>query len=434
MKKFLAALTAFCLMTGLLAGCSSKNNNTKQKVTLTYMASQDWIRSGEQDLAKTFETQTGIHIDFQIVPSAQYMNMLSAKLSSGECTDIYGNNNDPYTLDSVYHVTKNAVDLSDQSWAKTEDSMVKWGTTVNKKLYGLTLFDVSAQWVVLYNKNIFAKYSLSVPKTFAEFEQVCQTLKSNGVTPVYEPCSDGWHQVLWFPELGGAIGDSETGLVDKLNTNKTTFANITAAKKALDQINDMVKKGYWGSNYMSDTVADTEKKMASGQYAMTINNFAEADNIAAASSSVKASDFGFFADPVLDNQYQDINPVGPTKFIWSNSKHIKEAKQYFDFLTQKSNLQALIDNSQDKFVMLPWPSIGLKSKFNDEANKYLSAYTKKETVLQTSVKYVNANWMDIGKDLDGMFVGSETSSQILSHLDSMRSQAAQAAKDSNWSK
>ena len=44
----------------------------KEKVTLTYMASQDWIMDAEQALGKKFEEQTGIHIDYQIIPSDQY--------------------------------------------------------------------------------------------------------------------------------------------------------------------------------------------------------------------------------------------------------------------------------------------------------------------------------------------------------------------------
>ena len=44
----------------------------KSDVTLTYMASQDWIMDAEQALGKKFEEQTGIHIDYQIIPSDQY--------------------------------------------------------------------------------------------------------------------------------------------------------------------------------------------------------------------------------------------------------------------------------------------------------------------------------------------------------------------------
>lgn len=436
MKKVIALLTAFCLAAGTSVGFSLNGRVTPkatQNVTITYMASQDWVRPGENALAKKFETQTGIHVDFQIVPSAQYTNMLSAKLASDEATDIYGNNQDPYTLNSVYHVTQNAVNLSGQAWAKKVDPLVKWGSTINGKMYGLTLSDVSAEWVVVYNKKIFTKYGLTIPKTFAQFETICQKLKSHSVTPVYECVSDGWHHVLWFPELGGAIGDSVPNLVNKLNSNKIKFANIPAAVTAMNQIQDMVKKGYWGNNYMSNTYADTAKNMANGKYAMTINNFALPASIATQYKNMKSSDYGFFPNPVLNNQYQDINPVGPTKFIWSGSKHISQAEQYFSFLTKKENLQSLIGNSLDQYMTLPFSSLGLKTKYTANANNYFNTYKKKATVLQTSVEYVNANWMDIGKDLSAMFVGAASSKQVLQHLDDMRAQGAKAAKDSAWS-
>src|SRR6188474_473944 len=37
--------------------------------TLTYIASQNWIKDTEMELAKKFEAETGVHVDFQIIPS-----------------------------------------------------------------------------------------------------------------------------------------------------------------------------------------------------------------------------------------------------------------------------------------------------------------------------------------------------------------------------
>ena len=62
---------------------------TKSNVTLEVMASQDWIKSSEQVLAGRFEEQTGIHLDFQIIPSAQYFNVLTTKLQSGQGIDLF---------------------------------------------------------------------------------------------------------------------------------------------------------------------------------------------------------------------------------------------------------------------------------------------------------------------------------------------------------
>ena len=54
------------------------------------MASQDWVYDAEMELGKQFEEETGIKVDYQIVPADQYYNMLMTKLNSGEGPDIFG--------------------------------------------------------------------------------------------------------------------------------------------------------------------------------------------------------------------------------------------------------------------------------------------------------------------------------------------------------
>ena len=62
-----------------------------EPVTITYIASQNWVLDTEMELAKQFEAETGIHVDFQIIPSDQYFNVLQTKLEAGgEGLDIFG--------------------------------------------------------------------------------------------------------------------------------------------------------------------------------------------------------------------------------------------------------------------------------------------------------------------------------------------------------
>jgi len=152
------------------------------KVTLTYQVDANWIKDGERALAKKFEEQTGIAIDFQIVPADQYFNVLKTKLNSGEATDIYGGQSGVTDLKLNYNVEKNAVDLSNEPWAKLLDPLVAAQATVNGKLYGLTYWDTLGYvWVVNYNKAIFQKYGLTPPKNYAEFKALCQKLLDNGI-------------------------------------------------------------------------------------------------------------------------------------------------------------------------------------------------------------------------------------------------------------
>src|SRR5215208_2209617 len=87
--------------------------------TITYIASQDWVRDAEQELAKKFETETGVHVDFQIIPSDQYFTVLETKLEAGgEGIDIFGGQSGKTDIKLQLNVEENAVALTDQEWVK----------------------------------------------------------------------------------------------------------------------------------------------------------------------------------------------------------------------------------------------------------------------------------------------------------------------------
>ena len=426
MKKYI--LIAFLVMT--IAALGSVAIQAQSNVTLTYLTSQGWVFDSEQALGQKFEEQTGIHIDYQIIPSDQYFSVLTTKLNSGEGPDIFGGQSGVSDLQVTYNVEKNAVDLSNEPWAKLEDSLVSAQSTVNGKIYGLTLWATTATtWVVNYNKTIFDKYGLSVPTTYAEFKTLCQTLLDNGVQPIYEPISDGWHHVLWFPELGPRYEQLTPGLAAELNANKATFAGNEAMLTDLQQLNEMYHAGFFGQNALSDVYSDSTKVLASGDAAMILANLTFPQQVESDYPDTKADTFGQFVMPLVDNQLLNINPAGPTKFIYSGSPHIDEAKQYLDFLTQTDNLQYLIDNTPS-MQTLPFP--GLQAKLLPNQQTFLDAHPDRGTVYQTAVTYVNPQWIDIGKDLTAMFTDAMQPEDVLVNIDKRRAQLAQAAHDPAW--
>jgi raffinose/stachyose/melibiose transport system substrate-binding protein len=426
MKK--RTLLGILMMT--IVGLSMIPAHAQDKVTLTYLTSQGWVFDAEQALGQKFEDQTGIHIDYQMIPGDQYFTVLKTKLNSGEGPDIFGGQSGVTALTVQYDVEKNAVDLSDQAWAKTEDPLVLAQSTVNDKVYGLTLWDIyGTTWVISYNKAIFDNLGLTEPKTYDEFKALCQTLLDAGIQPIYEPISDGWHQVLWFPELGPRYEQVTPGLADELNANTATFADNSTMLTALQQLKELYDAGYMGQNALSDTYADRTKALASGNVAMILANLTFPQQVENDYPDVKADSFGQFVMPLADNQVLNINPAGPTMFIYSGSQHIDEAKQYLDFLTQPDNLQYLIDNTPG-IQTLPFPDV--QGKLLPDQQAFLDAHTERGTVYQTAVNYVNPQWMDIGKDLTAMFTGAMEPEAVLASIDDRRADLAKAAKDSAW--
>jgi raffinose/stachyose/melibiose transport system substrate-binding protein len=429
MKKHI--LIAVLVMTIVVLG--SVAIHAQENVTLTYMTSQGWVFESEMALGQQFEEQTGIHIDYQVIPADQYFTVLKTRLNSGEGPDIFGGQSGVSDLVLQYDVESNAVDLSDEPWASYLDPLVAAQSTVNGRLYGLTLWATTATtWVVNYNQTIFDEYGLSAPTTYDEFKAICQTLLDAGIQPIYEPFSDGWHHVLWFPELGPRYEQVTPGLADALNANDAIFAGNETMLTVLEQFQELYDMGCFGQNALSDTFANATSVLASGDAAMILANLTFPQQLEADYPEVSADTIGQFLMPLADNQILNINPAGPTKFIYSGSPHIEEARQYFNFLTQPENLQYLIDNTPS-MQTLPFEGLGLEPKLLPNQQAFLDEHPDRGTVYQTAVTYVNPQWMDIGRDLTAVVTGAMEPEDVLENIDERRADFAEAAEDPAWS-
>ncbi|HEX3048786.1 MAG TPA: ABC transporter substrate-binding protein [Bacillota bacterium] len=419
--KLLLLVTLF-LVSGFVAG---------KNITLTVLSSQDQIRDAEVKLAEKFTQKTGIKIDFQIIPSEQFDNLLATRLNSGECTDLFMGQSGTLIIGPKYNVTKNCVDLTGEPWTKRFDPTVLSAVTFNKKVYGCLLWDVSNPWCFVYNKQVFKKLGITAPKTYADFKAACETIKAAGITPIYEPISDGWHHVLMFPEMGARLNELHPGLYDQLNKNQIKLADLPEAQKLLKQ--NLEISQYFGKNSFADTYSDTSRSLATGQFAMTVRQPTYPVEFAKdmPDSKLTADDFGVFVMPFLDNQFKNMNPAGPAHFIYSGGKHIKESRAYLRFLTTVENAQFYLDNNP----LFTWlPVTGVKPKESKQMKELNASVKKSGVVMQAGVSYIDPQWMQIGKDMQDMFLGQLTPKQVLQNVDKRRSEQALAQKDPAWAK
>ena len=164
----------------------------QESVTITYMASQDWVKEAEMELAEKFEAETGIHVDFQILPADQYFNVLTTKLNSGEATDIFGGQSGKTDLQVLYNVEENAVDLTDEEWVSRMDPLSLEMVSLNGRVYGAEIWDIVASnyFIMIYNKEIFADLGLSTPGSYEEFKAACQTILDELFRRVAEHCGN----------------------------------------------------------------------------------------------------------------------------------------------------------------------------------------------------------------------------------------------------
>ena len=399
-----------------------------EDITITFMASQDWIQDAEMELGEKFTEQTGIKVDYQIVPSDQYESLLMTKINAGECTDLFGGQSSQFSIVTQFDVEKNAVDLSAESWAGNVDPAAAAELSVGDKLYGQPIQDVSACWAVAYNISMFEELGLSIPTNYAEFCDVCDKIMAAGITPIYESVSDGWHHVCWT-EAAIAATQADAGYPEALNNNTATFAGNAELTTMFAQLKEMADKGYMGDNYMSNQHADAPAAIASGEYAMVLYNQGLGAEVNAVDPEFSVDNIGYFVNPLCDNQALNVNYCGPSRFIFSGSKNIDAAKQYLEFMASDESLAYMTENV-GKFNQLPYTNA--PSAYSAVVQEFYDRYPEKVAVFQASVKYYNPAWMDIGADMSAMFLGEMTPEEVLEDIDKLRADQAAAASDEGW--
>lgn len=121
--------------------------------------------------------------------------------------------------------------------------------------------------VVIYNKNVFEEYSLEEPTTFEEFLNVCETLKSNGVTPISLK-SDSWSGFIWFQQLLAAKDvELYNGICD--GSIKYTDPRVV---EVMELWQDMLEKGYFS---VPTDYGDVKNAIAKGEIAMMLEPHVE---------------------------------------------------------------------------------------------------------------------------------------------------------------
>jgi len=406
---------ALVLTTGAMA-------QEKSNVTLTFGTHQSGLPvSGiVQQLGADFEKETGIKIDFQVVPDAQWRDLLKIKLVANEAPDIFCADADPLSLYDRIRPDTNAI--------KRMDPSVLPSISYKGKVYGIT-FPGAKIWVFFYNKDIFAKLGLKVPTNYAEFKAVAAKIKAAGITPIYEALQNGWHQVLPLFETGPLYQTAYPDLYNKLNNNTLNVKSITQLKTIINQVKEFATLGYYGKDYASNSVEGDAKAISDGQAAMVLEGIGWGAQLENDFPATKGK-LGIFVMPWGDNQIIGINPASNAYFGNAHSKHQKEILQFFAFLARHDNLVKRI-NGDPQALSICWPEV--PNKYPKEYSDYINAH-KNGTVMQAAVKYIDSQWMDVGKDLGGMYAGAFTPDQVLQKIASRRDEQARLQKDPAWAK
>ncbi|MGA8113201.1 MAG: extracellular solute-binding protein [Actinocatenispora sp.] len=192
-----------------------------------------------------------------------------------------------------------------------------------------------------YNKDLFAKYHLSVPTTWGQFETLCHTLQGKGVSPLGIGGKDTAGLTM-LAAVQGLYPDAK----DKDDLSRdlwTRRARLTDSKpvSVLDRVASMY--GYAQKNFSGVPYSAIPSGFAKGQFAMVPDGTWSSPTIAAAVG--KKFGFGYFPIPTSDNAADNAllgGKVELTLAVPSHARNRTAALAYLDFFTQPRNYQKFV--------------------------------------------------------------------------------------------
>jgi len=199
--------------------------------------------------------------------------------------------------------------------------------TVDGKQYGVPYSYY--QWGVYYRTDIFAKYGLSVPKTWDEFMQVNDTLVANGVTPITIGTKYLWTTAGWFDYLNLRVNGYDYHM--DLMAGKASYLD-PELDMVFDLWEDMIEGGHFLENHATYSWQEAQAPFIKGTAAMyLIGNFIVPD----LESAGVVDNIGFFQFPVINPEvglYEDA-PTD-TFHIPQNAKNVADAKKFLAFIAR----------------------------------------------------------------------------------------------------
>jgi raffinose/stachyose/melibiose transport system substrate-binding protein len=208
-------------------------------------------------------------------------------------------------------------------------------------LYGMSV--TSEVVAMFYNKDIFTKLNLTVPKTWDELQADLEAIKAGGYVPVTFGNLEGWPGIHTYGALAHVYSDIKA-VNDMIYRNEggtfKTEGNLNGAQTFVDWID----KGYLSPGFAGmDNDTGALGEFTSAKSAMWL---AGSWNSGSISSVLGEDKVGFFIlpSPTGEKVAPTIGGIGLGYGIRKTSSNADLAAQYIDFISSPDAANVLFDN------------------------------------------------------------------------------------------
>lgn len=308
-----------------LIGCQTESSSQSDALHV-------WLRDSDtrnyiDKVFEIYETETGNKIDKKIVPEEDFDEEIENAFKNGNAPDVLLHYNDSDL--SKLGIEDNFLALNDQGWV---DSLMSGARTYcddgKGNIIGLPFWESSISGCY-YNKTILSNLGLKPASTQAEFDMLCQAIKSTGSTPLFWGTECGW---MYQFGLDPIFSDNPD-LLEKLNNGEINYADIPQVHDMVQWIYDAYQSG-WLGDPIDKTLEDVSKPMASGDTVMVDiwDTWFEEDFAPAEYSVDDFAIMPIFMGTSNEGTYEggNLNMM----LVNKNSKHIDEALGFLEFCAQ----------------------------------------------------------------------------------------------------
>lgn len=356
MKRNLSLLLCLAMVLTLFAGCSAKqgasepappstsssdpaqaasNNPAQEPVTIHLFHQKQEAQETFAKIIDAFhDAYPYITVEQEIVtndPSA----ILKARIATDEVPDIFQGALDTMDIAQGGYIMDlagepfldNITDEALRDASFTDADGHTWAMPVDGSCEG-----------IFYNKDIFAAYDLTPPKTLSEFDALLETLRDNGVTPFALGFKDAWTiKPIALVAASPAVYAIDADWNAKKSSGQAAFADTPAWTTSFE----LLKKVYENGN--TKTAFDTDYNgacamVARGEAAMMVQGLWALEPIKSVNPDVN---LGMMAMPVSENpddtklfQFPDFGLS-----ISAATPHPEACKRFLEFLTRPDSAE-----------------------------------------------------------------------------------------------
>lgn len=332
LKRVAALLLSVTVAVTALAGCgNSSNGGTNSAQSTQTEETGDETSEAVAEDAGSEEAQTGTDEAVAAGGTLEFWNDKMANIEQSSLDKVFGTiqSASGYTLDMIPYPDTASYQTAMQQTIRDEKApgLFTWwsGSQLQTLVENGLVEDLTSVWdnaiydagvsqgvadaftfdgkiyaapwsvlynVVFYNKTVFDQYGLKEPETFDEFLQVCETLKSNGVTPIALK-SDSWAGFIWFQALLAAKDvELYKGICD--GSIKYTDPRIV---EVMEVWKEMLDKDYFS---VPIDWQDVRPSFAKGEVAMMLEPHVEFTGMKKDFDMVEGESIDAFALPAMD--------------------------------------------------------------------------------------------------------------------------------------